>query len=41
VDRVLQQPRLASAVSIVLVLLLVAPIMWFQHLQSREQEGAR
>jgi putrescine transport system permease protein len=31
----------ASAVSIVLVLLLVAPIMWFQHLQSREQDAAR
>jgi putrescine transport system permease protein len=31
----------ASAVSIVLVLLLVAPIMWFQHVQSREQEAGR
>jgi putrescine transport system permease protein len=29
----------ASAVSIVLLLLLVVPIMWFQHLQSREQEA--
>jgi putrescine transport system permease protein len=31
----------ASAVSIVLVLLLVAPIIWFQHIQSREQEAGR
>jgi putrescine transport system permease protein len=31
----------ASAVSIVLLLLLVVPIMWFQHVQGREQEGAR
>jgi putrescine transport system permease protein len=31
----------ASAVSIVLVLLLVAPIIWFQHVQSREQEAGR
>ncbi len=31
----------ASAVSVVLLLLLVAPIMWFQRLQSREQEAAR
>ncbi len=31
----------ASAVSIVLVLLLVAPIMWFQRTQTREQEAAR
>ena len=30
----------ASAVSIVLLLLLVVPIMWFQHLQNREQERA-
>ena len=29
----------ASAVSVVLLLLLVVPIMWFQHLQSREQEA--
>ena len=29
----------ASAVSIVLLLLLVVPIMWFQHVQSREQEA--
>jgi putrescine transport system permease protein len=29
----------ASAVSIVLLLLLVVPIMWFQHLQNREQEA--
>jgi putrescine transport system permease protein len=31
----------ASSVSIVLVLLLVAPIIWFQHVQSREQEAGR
>ena len=31
----------ASAVSIILVLLLVAPIIWFQHVQSREQEAGR
>jgi putrescine transport system permease protein len=31
----------ASAVSIVLLLLLVAPIVWFQHVQDREPEGAR
>jgi putrescine transport system permease protein len=31
----------ASAVSVVLLLLLVVPIMWFQRLQSREQEAAR
>ena len=30
----------ASAVSIVLLLLLVVPIMWFQHVQGREQERA-
>ncbi len=30
----------ASAVSVVLLLLLIAPIMWFQRLQSREQEAA-
>jgi putrescine transport system permease protein len=30
----------ASAVSVVLLLLLIAPILWFQHLQSRELEGA-
>jgi putrescine transport system permease protein len=30
----------ASAVSIVLLLLLVVPIMWFQHVQNREQERA-
>ncbi len=30
----------ASAVSVVLVLLLVAPILWFQRLQRREQEAA-
>jgi putrescine transport system permease protein len=29
----------ASAVSVVLLLLLVAPILWFQRLQSREQEA--
>jgi putrescine transport system permease protein len=29
----------ASAVSVVLLLLLIAPIMWFQRLQSREQEA--
>jgi putrescine transport system permease protein len=27
----------ASAVSVVLLLLLIAPILWFQHIQSREQ----
>ena len=31
----------ASAVSVVLLLLLIAPILWFQHLQSREQEEGR
>jgi putrescine transport system permease protein len=31
----------ASAVSVVLLLLLIAPIMWFQRLQTREQEAAR
>jgi putrescine transport system permease protein len=31
----------ASAVSIVLLLLLVVPIMWFQRLESREQQEAR
>ena len=31
----------ASAVSVVLLLLLIAPIMWFQRLQSREQSEAR
>ncbi len=31
----------ASAVSVVLLLLLIAPIMWFQRLQSREQEEVR
>ena len=31
----------ASAVSVVLLLLLIAPILWFQHLQSREQEAGR
>ncbi len=30
----------ASAVSVVLLLLLLAPILWFQRLQSREQERA-
>jgi putrescine transport system permease protein len=31
----------ASAVSVVLLLLLIAPILWFQHIQNREQrEGA-
>ncbi|MEX0735620.1 MAG: ABC transporter permease subunit [Steroidobacteraceae bacterium] len=31
----------ASAVSVVLLLLLIFPIMWFQRLQSREQEAAQ
>jgi putrescine transport system permease protein len=31
----------ASAVSVVLLLLLIAPIMWFQRLQSREHEAGR
>ena len=31
----------ASAVSVVLLLLLIAPIVWFQHLQNREHEAAR
>ena len=31
----------ASAVSIILVLLLVAPIVWFQRVETREQEAAR
>ena len=30
----------ASAVSVVLLLLLIAPILWFQRIQSREQEAA-
>ena len=29
----------ASAVSVVLLLLLIAPILWFQHLQNREHEA--
>jgi putrescine transport system permease protein len=28
----------ASAVSVVLLLLLVAPMMWFQHVQNRQEE---
>src|SRR3546814_16285177 len=28
----------ASAVSVVLLLLLLAPILWFQRIQAREQE---
>jgi putrescine transport system permease protein len=31
----------ASAVSVVLLLLLIAPIMWFQRLQSREHEATQ
>jgi putrescine transport system permease protein len=31
----------ASAVSVVLLLLLIAPILWFQHIQNREQEAQR
>ncbi len=31
----------ASAVSVVLLLLLVAPILWFQRIQAREQEADR
>jgi len=31
----------ASAVSVVLLLLLIAPILWFQRLQAREQEQGR
>jgi putrescine transport system permease protein len=31
----------ASAVSVVLLLLLVAPILWFQRLQTREQAAGR
>jgi putrescine transport system permease protein len=31
----------ASAVSVVLLLLLIAPMLWFQRIQSREQEAAR
>jgi putrescine transport system permease protein len=31
----------ASAVSIVLLALLLAPILWFQHIQNREQEAGR
>jgi len=30
----------ASAVSVVLLLLLIAPIVWFQHIQNREQKEA-
>lgn len=30
----------ASAVSVVLLLLLIAPILWFQRIQSREREAA-
>jgi putrescine transport system permease protein len=29
----------ASAVSVVLLLLLVVPILWFQRLQRREQDA--
>ena len=36
VDTVLQVLALLT-----LVLLLVAPIIWFQHIQSREQEAGR
>jgi putrescine transport system permease protein len=31
----------ASAVSIVLLSLLLVPILWFQHIQNREQEAGR
>ena len=31
----------ASAVSVVLLLLLIAPILWFQRVQAREQEAGR
>jgi putrescine transport system permease protein len=31
----------ASAVSVILLLLLIAPILWFQHHQNREQEAGR
>ncbi len=31
----------ASAVSVVLLLLLIAPILWFQRIQAREQEAVR
>jgi putrescine transport system permease protein len=31
----------ASAVSVVLLLLLIAPMLWFQRIQAREQEVAR
>jgi putrescine transport system permease protein len=31
----------ASAVSVVLLLLLIAPILWFQRIQAREQEARR
>ncbi len=31
----------ASAVSVVLLLLLLAPILWFQRIQAREQEAGR
>ncbi len=31
----------ASAVSVVLLLLLIAPILWFQRIQAREQEEGR
>ncbi len=31
----------ASAVSVVLLLLLIAPMLWFQRIQSREQEATR
>lgn len=31
----------ASAVSVVLLLLLLVPILWFQHIQDREQEAGR
>lgn len=31
----------ASAVSVVLLLLLIAPIVWFQHIQSRVQEAGQ
>ncbi len=31
----------ASAVSVVLLALLLVPILWFQHIQNREQEAGR
>jgi len=30
---------IASAVAIAMLLFLVVPIMWFQHIQTKQEEG--